>query len=307
MTRCGPKKCGPQLNQSLPRGHPPLTASRNNPGSTPMRKEEQVSAFRSGRIVIAASLGLWGALALASQPEDAFIPLIINSSTIPSNGDLNPYGVAFVPERFPGGGTIAAGDVLVSNFNSSTNVQGTGTTIVQLTPRGPLAPPGTAVTFFTSSLPGLSTALGVLKGGFVVVGNVPTTDGTAATIGQGALQVIDRHGNVVQTWTDPSVLDGPWDLTVADHGAWAQVFVSSVLNGTVSRFDIAVTGKGVTILKKKQVADGYTHAPNAAAVVLGPTGLAFDAGSDTLYVASTGDNSIYAVHNAGRRSNSGGP
>jgi hypothetical protein len=154
--------------------------------------EEQVSAFTCARVVIAAILGLWAAFAPASEPDDAFIPRIINSSTIPPNGDLNPYGVAFVPERFPAGGAIAAGDVLISNFNSSANVQGTGTTIVQLTPRGSLAPPGTAAVFFTSSLPGLSTALGVLRDGFVIIGNVPTTDGSFDTIGQGALQVIDR-------------------------------------------------------------------------------------------------------------------
>lgn len=46
-----------------------------------------------------------------------FIPCLINSFTIPANGDLNPYGVAFVPARFPRGGRVAAGDVLVSNFN----------------------------------------------------------------------------------------------------------------------------------------------------------------------------------------------
>src|SRR5882762_2503571 len=33
-----------------------------------------------------------------------------------------------------------------------------------------LAPPGTAIVFFTSSLPGLSTALGVLRDGFVIAG-----------------------------------------------------------------------------------------------------------------------------------------
>src|SRR5262249_30611595 len=31
----------------------------------------------------------------------------------------------------------------------------------------------------------------------------------------------------------------------------------------------------------------------------GPTGLAFDAHTGTLYVASAGDNAIYAIHNAG--------
>src|ERR1700732_3517488 len=89
-------------------------------GSTQMYKT-QVSRFASIRVMVAASLGLWTALAAAAESDDAFIPRVINSSTIPSNGDVNPYGVAFVPEHFPGGGRIAAGDVLVSNFNNSAN------------------------------------------------------------------------------------------------------------------------------------------------------------------------------------------
>ena len=161
-------------------------------------------ALRCG--VVAASLGALTAFGSHASAADAFIPRVVNSSTVPANGDVNPYGVAFVPEGFPAGGIIAAGDVLVSNFNNSANVQGTGTTIIQLTPGGTLAPPGTAVTFFSSSLSGLSTALGVLKAGFVLVGNVPTSDGSFDTIGQGALQVIDRHGHRLQTWTDPVFL-----------------------------------------------------------------------------------------------------
>jgi hypothetical protein len=259
---------------------------------------KQAFARVLSRRAVAASLGLLVAFTGRTEAAPAFIPRLANSSTIPANGDLNPYGVAFVPEGFPAGGAISAGDVLVSNFNSSANLQGTGTTIVQLTPSGTLAPPGSAVTFFTSGLPGLSTALGVLQGGFVLVGNVSTTDGTFNTIGQGALQVIDRHGHLLQTWTDPVFLDGPWDLTIGDGGAEAHVFVSNVLNGTVSRLDVAVSSAGVKLLKKTTVAAGYTHVPNAAAVVLGPTGLAFDEASDTLYVASTADNAIYAVANA---------
>jgi DNA-binding beta-propeller fold protein YncE len=249
-------------------------------------------------VVLAASLGFWASLAPASESDDAFIPRLVNSSTVPANGDVNPYGVAFVPADFPDGGMIHAGDVLVSNFNNSANLQGAGTTIVQLAPRGSLAPPGTAIAFFTSDLAGLSTALGVLRGGFVIVGNVPTTDGTVATIGQGALQVIDRRGRLVQTWTDREFLDGPWDLAVDDQGDYAHIFVSNVLKGTVSRLDVAVGVKGLTLLKKVIIASGYTHVPNAAALILGPTGLAFDAGTDTLYVAATADNKIYAIPQA---------
>jgi hypothetical protein len=254
-------------------------------------------------IALAAALALTAGFAGATFAQDTFLPAAINSSTIPANGDVNPYGVAFVPEGFPGGGSIAAGDVLVANFNDSDNVQGTGTTIVRLPAHGPIAPSGTAVAFFTSKLRGLSTALGVLRGGFVVVGNVPTKDGTFATIGRGALQVIDRHGKLIATWTDSVFLDGPWDLTIDDLGSHAHIFVSNVLNGTVSRLDVSVSSSSVTLEKITKVAEGYSHVPNAGAVVLGPTGLAYDAGNDTLYVASTNDNAIYSVSNAKDRSN----
>jgi hypothetical protein len=261
------------------------------------------------RAIAATLLGAGAALMGAvenAQAHDAFIPKLVNSSTVPANGDLNPYGVAFVPDDFPTGGTIREGDVLAANFNNGSNIQGTGTTIVSLDPTGAIAPPGMAQVFFSSRLPGLSTALGVLRGGFVLVGNVPTTDGTVATIGQGALQVIDRNGKALHAWTDPVLLDGPWDLTVDDHGTSAHVFVSNVLNGTVARFDLAVGVHDLTVIKKTLVADGYTHVPNAAAVVLGPTGLAFDAETDTLYVASTADNAIYAVPHASHLSKAGG-
>ncbi len=259
----------------------------------------QLSNVLRGGVALAAALLASGSVAAA---QEAFIPAEINSSTIPANGDLNPYGVAFVPSGFPSGGQIGAGDLLIGNFNNSDNIQGTGTSIVQLNPHGPIAPPGSAVTFFTSRLPGLTTALGILRGGFVLVGNVPTTDGTFATIGQGALQVVDRNGKWVQTWTDPVLLDGPWDLAIDDQDSEASIFVSNVLNGTVTRLDVAVTSSGLTLHKKITIASGYIHVPNAAAVVLGPTGLAFDAGADTLFVASTGDNAIYSIAQASHRS-----
>jgi hypothetical protein len=198
-------------------------------------------------MTLAASLAV--GLAGAASAQDAFLPAAINSSTIPANGDVNPYGVAFVPDGFPSGGSAVGGDVLVANFNDRGNVQGTGTTIIRLPGRGPLAPPGAAVTFFASKLPGLSTALGVLHNGFVLVGNVPTKDGTFAAIGRGALQVLDRHGKLIETWTNPVFLDGPWDLTIDDHGGYAHIFVANVLNGTVSRLDVSVGGSSVTLQK----------------------------------------------------------
>jgi hypothetical protein len=75
---------------------------------------------------------------LLKAQDKPFLPGLVRVvSTVPANGDLNPYGVAFVPPGFPTGGTIKPGDVLVSNFNASTNLQGS-TTIVDVPANAPV-------------------------------------------------------------------------------------------------------------------------------------------------------------------------
>ena len=208
-------------------------------------------------------------------------------STVPSNGDGNPYGVAFVPAGFRSGGPLEPGDILVANFNSSSGVQGTGTTIVSVAPGGKVS-----VFFQGQNGLGLTTALGVLRAGFVLVGNVPAPAGTAE---QGSLLVIDRFGHLVTTLANSTLLDGPWDLTVNDLGSFAQIFVSNVLNGTVTRLNVFVRDGNFHVLSSTQIAHGYAFAPNDAAVVVGPTGLAYNPFTDLLYVASTDDNAIFAI------------
>ncbi len=220
-------------------------------------------------------------------------------STVPSNGDINPYGVAFVPHEFARGGPLHAGDVLVSNFNNGNNLQGTGTTIVSITPDG------TQSLFFQGPAGlGLSTALGVLKRGVVLVGNVPTTDGSFSTIQQGSLIAIDRWGNQIASFADSTLLDGPWDLTLIDHDSWATVFVSNVLNGTVSRLELRIShdGEHVSLDSATMIAHDYMHRGDPNALALGPTGLAYDERHDELFVASTEDNAIYSIKDASRRS-----
>jgi hypothetical protein len=211
-------------------------------------------------------------------------------STVPANGDVNPYGVAFVPAGFPRGGSLNPGDVLVSNFNNVNNLQGTGSTIVRITPQGQSSVfyqgPSTGV--------GLTTALGVLRRGFVIVGNVPTTDGTSATIGQGSLIVLNSSGKQVANLTSP------WDLAVNDMGSRAQIFVSNVLSGTVTRLNVNLPARGgVDVTSATQIASGYTHRSDPFAFEIGPTGLAYNAHTGVLYVASTLDNALYAIPHAG--------
>jgi len=225
----------------------------------------------------------------------------ITESTIPANGDLNPYGVAFVPANFPSGGSIVAGNVLVSNFNANSGLEGTGTTIVSISPTGQ------QTLFATSLLIGLSTALGVFSRGFVIVGNVPVTyPGGVSTPGQGSLQIFDRNGNLVSTLNDAKLLDSPWDLTINDEGSTAQVFVSNLLSGTVTRLNFSVSASGVQLISKTEIGSGFGHQIIPAIVAVGPTGLAFDPFRDVLYVASTADNEIFGIGEASKRSSSAG-
>jgi hypothetical protein len=222
-------------------------------------------------------------------------------STVPANGDVNPYGVAFVPEDFREGGPLEPGDILISNFNNNQNQQGTGTTIVRITPGGQLS-----VFFQGQPGLGLTTVLGVLRRGFVLVGNLPTTDGTSATVQQGSLLVLNRFGAMVANLSDSTLLNGPWDLTLIDGDSNAHIFVSSVLSGTVTRLDVSMPGDQFNVDHKTQIGSGYTHGFDPNALVIGPTGLAYDRERNLLYVASTGDNKIFAIADARSTNHDGG-
>ncbi len=121
---------------------------------------------------------------------------LVTGTTAPSNGDVNPYGVAFVPRGFAAGGPLSAGDVLVSN----------------------------------------------------------------------------------------------------------------VLSGAVTRLQLSLSAKNdtATILNQTQIASGYATAPNIAALLVGPTGLVFDAARDELFVASPDDNAVYAISDALKRDTDSG-
>src|SRR4029077_13095313 len=203
-------------------------------------------------------------------------------------------------------GPLRPGQVLVSNFNNSANLQGTGTTIVRVSSAGP------PFVFFAgpphpggSTGLGLSTALAILQRGFVIVGNVPSTDGTSRTAMPGSLLVIDNKGHQVSTISGP-LISGPWDMTVIDEGNQAIAFVSMVLSGNIVRLNLDVSSTGVTVTSATVIASGYPHRGDPAAFEVGPTGLVYDPTTDLLYVASTVDNAVFSVQNPRTRNSSGG-
>jgi hypothetical protein len=233
------------------------------------------------------------------------------ASTVPANGDVNPYGVAVVPAS---AGQLVAGDTLVSNFNDKANVQGTGTTIVQVSPSGSAhqfaqlakLPAGMACPGGV----GLTTALGILPGGWVLVGSLPTTAGGAlpGLDPAGCLIVLNDQGTPVKTITNSDIV-GPWDLTTASSATSAQVFVSNALGGntsvhdgvpvagacTVVRLDLALSPTSPPVLTSSTViGKNYPWIANKAALILAPTGLALGR-NGTLYVADTQTSAISAI------------
>jgi hypothetical protein len=244
------------------------------------------------------------------------------ASTVPANGDVNPYGVAVIPTSV---GQLVAGNVLVSNFNNSPNpsgtgnLQGTGTTIVEVSPSG-------VQTVFAHIDPngdagrdcggvGLTTALAVLRSGWVVVGSLPTRDGTAATATAGCLFVLDSSGSVVRVIHDKKI-NGPWDMTALDQGNRAVLFVTNVLNdtvaaagnvvneGTVVRIRLSLDDRHAPRVRDETViGSGFAERTDPMALVIGPTGVALGA-DQTLYVADTLNNRIAAIRDAVDRQHS---
>jgi hypothetical protein len=239
------------------------------------------------------------------------------ASTVPANGDVNPYGVAVVGSSR---GKLVQGNVLISNFNNKKNLQGTGTTIVQVSPQGKVS---VFAKIVASKLPGscpggvgLTTALEILQGGWVVVGSLPTTNGMAATAKAGCLIVLDNMGRVRETFSGHGI-NGPWDMAATTKGTGAELFVSNVLNrtvkangkvvrkGTVLRLGLTVGGtKPPQLMNITKIGSGFPERTDPAALVVGPTGLGLSNG--TLYVANSVVSSINAIPGAASRMSSAG-
>jgi hypothetical protein len=248
------------------------------------------------------------------------------TSTVPENGDQNPYAVVVAPVS---AGKIQKDDVLVDNFNDISNLQGLGTTIVDYNPTSKQT---TLFAKLPRHLPecpggvGLTTAMTMLKTGWVIVGSTPSNDGTTRTKGDGCLLVLDPNGQLVETWTGPDI-NGPWgNMAVLDSGSSAMLFISmagfdlpgpqvrdpqtgypiTVNKATVLRIELTIpAGKPPVIRSKTVVGSGFSARADMGDFLLGPTGLAI-APDNTLYVSDALDNRIDAIADATTRTSSAG-
>ncbi len=247
------------------------------------------------------------------------------SSTVPNNGDLNPYAIVVAPVS---AGAIHQNDVLIDNFNNITNLQGTGTTIVDYNPE-------TRKVALLAKLPrqlegcpggvGLTTAMTMLKSGWIIVGSTPSIDGTTKTKGPGCLIVLDANGKLAGTIAGPNI-DGPWgNIAVIDHGGRASLFISMVgplpgpdvrdasgeavvsTKARVVRLDLSIpAGRPPVVTGQTVIANGFGAQADKDVFMVGPTGLALATDSTTLYVSDGVNNRIVAIPDAPTRTTSAG-
>jgi hypothetical protein len=263
------------------------------------------------------------AAAPATQPAsflDSIHRQTVLSTTVPENGDQNPYAIVVAPGP---AGSIQKDDVLVDNFNNDGNLQGLGTTIVDFNPTTKKLTTFASLPRNLAGCPGgvgLSTAMTMLKTGWIIVGSAPSSDGTTGTRGPGCLIVLDSNGKVASIIAGDKI-DMPWgNMAVIDNGDTATLFVSNagfgvgspdgdprvVNEATVLRIKLTIPeGKPPQVVDQTVVGSGFGAQPNKDVFLIGPTGLALGP-NDTLYVSDATGNRISAIWDATTRDHSAG-
>jgi hypothetical protein len=242
------------------------------------------------------------------------------TSTVPANGDQNPYAIVIAPVS---AGKIQKDEVLVDNFNDRNNLQGLGTTIVKYNMASKQLTLFAAIQRNLPECPGgvgLTTAMTMLKSGWVIVGSLPSQDGTTRTKGQGCLIVLDSQGKVTNVIAGPNI-NGPWgNMAVIDNGTTATLFVSNtgfdvgppdgeppvIEKATILRLDLSIPdGKPPVVTKQTVIGQGFGEQADKDVFIIGPTGLALGT-NGTLYVSDALANRIAAIPNAAARTDSAG-
>jgi len=242
-------------------------------------------------------------------------------NTVPSNGDQNPYAIVVAPVS---SGTVKQGDVLVGNFNNAANLQGTGSTIINYHPDTKEMTVFATVPRDLKDCPGgigLSTAMTMLKSGWVIIGSTPSNDGTTGTKGAGCLIVLDNQGKVASTIVSPNIND-PWgNMAVVDNGDHATLFLSNAGFGvggadgnppvfkqaTILRLDLDIPqGKAPVVKQETVIASGFGAQADKGVFLIGPTGLALSPDQKLLYASDAIGNRVTEIDDPMTRDTSAG-
>ncbi len=290
-----------------------------------VRTSRQVIAGALGVSGAVAALALGGGSALAAKPmmtppmpapgvqgQLSRLHEMAVGSTVATNGDTNPYGVAVVPLT---SGKLVKGDVLVANFNNSAGTAGAGTTIVEINPttgQQTLFYHGTTTLVGPVAIAINPTADIVWVGDYGPANASGVYDGAAANI-----DVIQPTGKLLATYNNTStgmgIFNGVWGQAFVDvngHGSfvWTNAGDGTTGSGGGAVWQVnpkaGVSGQPLessyTLLSSGL---GYNNtAGTTAATAAGPQGTVYDPNNSTLYVTNDYNNTIDAITGIGSAS-----
>jgi len=197
----------------------------------------------------------------------------IGSTVDPLFGELNPYGLDIARATV---GPIAAGDLVVCNFNNSANVQGTGSTIISLHPQAGSTPTHIAK---ASALVGCDA-----------IALAPNDNIWAAAFTANDNPIVSPGGAVLTT-----LPGGPWQNPFGQTFApnpgpfgIAAFYESNAADGSIVRIDIH-PGPTFTF---DIIATGFAVNGGAPGSILGPSGLQYDAKHDRLFIVDGANNTL---------------
>jgi hypothetical protein len=209
---------------------------------------------------------------------------IIASTVDTKNGDQKPYGIAYISTAPYGGGKLKKGDLVVCNYANKAGTLGSGTTEEYLPAKVGSKP---ARLLQSSSIEGCA-GLGTDE-----IGDIFSTDATAKnvveTTAKGTIFQKITGGPMVQPYGGLYVTLG--EEYPPGDGYWN----GDATSGTVWRIDL---GTGSTKPPVKGVITGFKVNHGKPGDVLGPSSLAYNKNSDTLYVADGANNILYAFSDA---------
>ncbi|MBC5800481.1 MAG: hypothetical protein GIX03_00250 [Candidatus Eremiobacteraeota bacterium] len=218
-----------------------------------------------------------GAFAASGQSVIASLRISTIGSTVDaSNGDQNPYGLTIAPA---GDGKIAAGDLVLCNFNDGLNIQGLGTTIEVLKPY-PGATPRRLI-----ADPRLTGCAAIAMGGAAPW--VAALDANDNPIVSPTGKILDPLNTFA--WT------GPWGQAfVAGPHSPPAFYESNANDGSIVRINLS------SPFTFEKIATGFPVNHGVPGSILAPSGLTYDAVRDVLYIVDGDTNSVFEIREPAR-------
>jgi sugar lactone lactonase YvrE len=199
----------------------------------------------------------------------------VGSLVDPVTGGVNPYGLDVAKVT---SGPISKGDLVVCDFNNSSNVQGTGRSVLVIHPA-------------IGSKPHHITDLAPLLG-CNAIAMAPNGTIWAAAFGANDNPVLTSSGTLITAlrqfhWHHPF---GEAFVPAVNAHSVPAFYVSNAQDGSLVR--VGVTAAGFTFTT---IVTGFPVNGGAPGSILSPSGLNYQPNGDILYVVDGTNNALYSI------------